>query len=96
MVLGYWLVIQLAQTGAVRKGRGCQGHQDQNAVNLSKIMPDGNMTTLWTLGLMVKVLIYGRIRKVLMVNAAYADRFLCVSTVIDHVHDGLSNSCWDT
>ena len=57
----------MAQTGNVRKGRGCQGHQDQNAVNLSMIMPDRNMTTLGTLGLMVKVLIYGRIRKVLMV-----------------------------
>ena len=31
------------------------------------IMPDRNMTTLGTLGLMVKVLIYGRSRKVLMV-----------------------------
>ena len=31
------------------------------------IMPDRNMTTLGTLGLMVKVLIYGRSRKVQMV-----------------------------
>ena len=54
----------MAQTGTVCKGRVRKGHQDQNAVNLTMIMRDRNVTTL---GLMVKVPIFGRSRMVLMV-----------------------------